>query len=228
MLDLDQESRITAADMKSIRVIQGVTNFYKESKIAPTVKVIKGTETERKVQVTIDQQHQQPPGGRETERKTHVTMDQQHQQPPGGRETERKVQVTIDQQHQQPPGEKEHQPQRCSKNGRYKNRTEWRELISSVIPNWSRLTLAAFLLTSLVVIGYQDATAIFAIPVNGELVDCGIDCVDKYLSCRFSIMKISDDMVCKPMLKSCARDCRREVDRAEKENDSEKEGATED
>ena len=41
-------------------------------------------------------------------------------------------------------------------------------------------------------------------------------------------MTISDDMVCKPLLKSCARDCRREADRAGKENDSEKEGATED
>ena len=75
--------------------------------------------------------------------KAHVTVDQQHQQPPGGKETEEgpcyggsttpaatwrerdrgKAHVTVDQQHQQPPGGKEHRPQRCNKNGRYKNRT---------------------------------------------------------------------------------------------------------
>ncbi|KAI0210369.1 hypothetical protein LSAT2_004878 [Lamellibrachia satsuma] len=85
-----------------------------------------GKETERKAQVTMDQQLQQPPGGKETERKAQITMDQQHQQPPGGKETERKARVTTDQQHQQPPGGKE----TSNKNGRYKNRTYLKKLIS--------------------------------------------------------------------------------------------------
>ncbi|KAI0213302.1 hypothetical protein LSAT2_001678 [Lamellibrachia satsuma] len=88
------------------------------------------------------------------------------------------------------------------------------------------LVLAAFLLTSMDVTGYQGATGnIFAIPNKGEIVNCGLRCIDNYL--RFSVMGISDD-VCKARLKSCARECRREADRAEKEKDSEKDGHTDD
>ena len=83
----------------------------------------------RKAEVTVDQHHQQPPGGKEIERKAQVTVDQQHQQPPGGKETERKAQVTVDEQHQPPEGKKTGVKDVVTTEW-YKNSTECRKLIS--------------------------------------------------------------------------------------------------